>query len=139
MAILKGGNHPDDVSSLIWLYLNFRHFSYLEKAINLWTVGDAYLVQLNDVARDMQQHIAAGPVSGVDVQRWKDQIFAINDGVTPAAKAFSDALGEGSRVILRLLLATNLATALGLIALALMRTHKPVSYTHLTLPTNREV
>jgi hypothetical protein len=34
-GILKGGNHPDDVSSLIWLYLNFRHFSYLEKAIDL--------------------------------------------------------------------------------------------------------
>ncbi|WP_223466063.1 EAL domain-containing protein [Pseudomonas sp. GL-RE-26] len=130
VAILKGGNHPDDVSSLIWLYLNFRHFSYLEKAINLWTVGDAYLVQLDDVARDMHQHIAGGPVSGVDVQRWKEQIFAINDGVTPAAKAFSDALGEGSRVILRLLLVTNLATALGLIALALMRTHKLLKQRH---------
>jgi hypothetical protein len=43
-GILKGGNHPDDVSSLIWLYLNFRHFSYLETAIDRWTVGDAYLV-----------------------------------------------------------------------------------------------
>lgn len=32
LGILKGGNHPDDVSSLIWLYLNFRHFSYLEKS-----------------------------------------------------------------------------------------------------------
>lgn len=39
-GILQGGNHPDDVSSLIWLYLNFRHFSYLEEAIDLWTVGD---------------------------------------------------------------------------------------------------
>ena len=129
-AILKGGNHPDDVSSLIWLYLNFRHFSYLEKAIDRWTVGDAYLVQLDAVARDMHQHITAGPASSADVQRWKEQIFAINDGVTPAAKAFSDALGEGSRVILRLLLMTNLATALGLIALALMRTHKLLKQRH---------
>ncbi|MFJ7108826.1 EAL domain-containing protein [Pseudomonas sp. NPDC098740] len=124
VAILKGGNHPDDVSSVIWLYLNFRHFSYLEKAIDLWTVGDAYLVQLDDVAKEMHQHIPVNQAAEVDIKRWKDQIFAINDGVTPAAKAFSDALGEGSRVILRLLLVTNLATALGLIALALMRTHK---------------
>jgi PAS domain-containing protein len=50
--------------------------------------------------------------------------------VTPAAKAFSDALGEGSRVILRLLLITNLATALGLIALALLRTHKLLAQRH---------
>jgi PAS domain-containing protein len=130
LAILKGGNHPDDVSSLIWLYLNFRHFSYLEKAIDLWTVGDAYLVKLDDVARDMHRHITASPASEADIQHWKAQIFAINDEVTPAAKAFSDALGEGSRVILRLLLLTNLATALGLIALALMRTHKLLKQRH---------
>src|SRR5471032_2798803 len=124
LGILKGGNHPDDVSSLIWLYLNFRHFSYLEKAIERWTVGDSYLVQLDDVAREMHQGVVDNQATSADIKRWKDQIFAINDGVTPAAKAFSDALGEGSRVILRLLLVTNLATALGLIVLALLRTHK---------------
>lgn len=123
-GILQGGNHPDDVSSLIWLYLNFRHFSYLEEAIDLWTVGDGYLIELDNVARQMHSSITAGQASEVDVRGWKAQIFAINDSVTPAAKAFSDALGEGSRFILRLLLVTNFATALGLIVLALLRTHK---------------
>ncbi|ROM71274.1 PAS domain S-box protein [Pseudomonas brassicacearum] len=123
-GILKGGNHPDDVSSLIWLYLNFRHFSYLEEAIDLWTVGDGYLIELDNVARQMHDSITAGQASESDIRSWKAQIFAINDSVTPAAKAFSDALGEGSRFILRLLLVTNFATALGLIVLALLRTHK---------------
>ncbi len=123
-GILQGGNHPDDVSSVIWLYLNFRHFSYLEEAIDLWTVGDGYLIELDNVAQQMHSSISAGQASEVDVRGWKAQIFAINDSVTPAAKAFSDALGEGSRFILRLLLVTNFATALGLIVLALLRTHK---------------
>ena len=124
VGILKGGNHPDDVSSVIWLYLNFRHFSYLEEAIDLWTVGDGYLIELDNVARQMHSSITTGQASEVDIRGWKAQIFAINDSVTPAAKAFSDALGEGSRFILRLLLVTNFATALGLIVLALLRTHK---------------
>ncbi len=130
LGILKGGNHPDDVSSLIWLYLNFRLFSYLEKAIELWTVGDGYLVQLDNLAREMHAAISADRVNANDVRQWKAHIIAINDGVTPAAKAFSDALGEGSRVILRLLLITNLATALGLIVLALLRTHKLLAQRH---------
>ncbi|PHX34490.1 hypothetical protein AO284_17025, partial [Pseudomonas sp. NZIPFR-PS2] len=62
--------------------------------------------------------------------QWKAHIVGINEGVTPAAKAFSDALGEGSRMILRLLLITNLATALGLIVLALLRTHKLLTQRH---------
>lgn len=129
-GILNGGNHPDDVSSLIWLYLNFRHFSYLETAIDRWTVGDAYLMQLDNVALEMHQRIVGNQASDADIQRWKARIFAINEAVTPAAKAFSDALGEGSRLILRLLLFTNLATALGLIALALLRTHKLLAQRH---------
>ncbi|MCI0994153.1 EAL domain-containing protein [Pseudomonas corrugata] len=123
-GILQGGNHPDDVPSLIWLYLNFRHFSYLEEAIDLWTVGDGYLIELDNVARQMHDSIAEGTASETDIRGWKARIFAINDSVTPAAKAFSDELGEGSRFILRLLLVTNFATALGLIVLALLRTHK---------------
>lgn len=130
LGILKGGNHPDDVSSLIWLYLNFRHFSYLEKAIDLWIVGDSYLLQLDSVAREMRQGMASNLATAGDIQDWKARIFVINENVTPAAKAFSDALGEGARFILRLLLMTNLVTALGLIALALLRTHKLLKQRH---------
>ena len=129
-GILKGGNHPDDVPSLIWLYLNFRHFSYLETAIDRWTLGDAYLVRLDEVAREMHQRIADNQATPEDIERWKFAIYDINEAVTPAARAFSDALGEGSRVILRLLLVINLATALGLIVLALLRTHKLLAQRH---------
>jgi hypothetical protein len=74
LGILKGGNHPDDVSNLIWLYLNFRHFSYLEKAIELWAVGDGYLMQLDDLAREMHDAITRDQVSANDVRQWKAHI-----------------------------------------------------------------
>jgi len=123
-GILQGGNHPDDVSSLIWLYLNFRQVSYLGTAIELWAVGDGFLNQLNDVARRMHEGFRSGTADARDVAAWKARIATINDGVTPAARAFSDALGEGSRALLRVLLVTNLVTALFLIALAWMRSSK---------------
>ncbi|WP_282367528.1 EAL domain-containing protein [Pseudomonas sp. PS02290] len=129
-GILQGGNHPDDAQSIIWLYLNFQHFSYLEKAIDLWKVGDNYLVQLDEVAREMHARIQEGNVTNSEVLGWRQRISAINEGVTPAAMAFSDALGEGSRVILRILLVVNLATALCLIILALLRTHKLLEQRH---------
>ncbi|MDD1968235.1 EAL domain-containing protein [Pseudomonas putida] len=129
-GILQGGNHPDDARGIIWLYLNFRHFSYLEKAIDLWKIGDNYLVQLDEVARDMHKRILDGSATNGDVLGWRQRINAINEGVTPAAMAFSDALGEGSRVILRILLVVNLTTAVLLIILALLRTHKLLEQRH---------
>jgi len=129
-GILQGGNHPDDAQGIIWLYLNFRHFSYLEKAIDLWKIGDNYLVQLDEVAREMHTRILEGSATNADVLEWRQRINAINEGVTPAAMAFSDALGEGSRVILRILLVVNLTTAVLLIILALLRTHKLLEQRH---------
>jgi diguanylate cyclase (GGDEF)-like protein/PAS domain S-box-containing protein len=129
-GILQGGNHPDDAQGIIWLYLNFRHFSYLEKAIDLWKIGDNYLVQLDEVAREMHDRILEGSATNADVLAWRQRINAINEGVTPAAMAFSDALGEGSRVILRILLVVNLTTAVFLIILALLRTHKLLEQRH---------
>lgn len=129
-GILKGGNHPDDVASLIWLYQNFHNYSFLKSAIEKWKVGDSYLVKLGAVAQEMHRDISSGRASTDDIQRWQSQILAINNGVTPSAKAFSDALGEGSRTILQVLMITNLATALVLIALALLWTHKLLSQRH---------
>ncbi len=111
-GILKGGNHADDVTAIIWLYRNFHDFSYFERAIELWLVGDKYVMELIDVAGKMRAGIGAGQASAEQVQQWKTEIHAINEKVTPAAKAFSDALGEGSRALLRLLLVANLASAI---------------------------
>lgn len=120
-GILKGGNHADDVTAIIWLYRNFHDFSYFERAIELWLVGDKYVMELIDVAGKMRAGIGAGQASAEQVQQWKTEIHAINEKVTPAAKAFSDALGEGSRALLRLLLVANLTTASVLILLAFLR------------------
>ncbi|WP_449431640.1 EAL domain-containing protein [Pseudomonas putida] len=123
-AVLRGGNHPEDVERIIWFYRNFRHVSYMQTAIDYWNIGDDYLAQLDVLAVEMRKGFLDGQPSARQVSDWKARIVAINQGVTPAAKAFSDALGEGSRMLLRVLLFTNLLTALFLIAIAWRRSSK---------------
>ena len=120
-GILQGGNHPEDVNRIIWFYRNFRQISYMQTAIDYWDIGDEYLRQLDVLAVQMREGFTSGQASPRQVAEWRARIVAINDGVTPAAKAFSDALGEGSRVLLKVLMGTNLLTALFLIALAWRR------------------
>ncbi|MFB4393723.1 MULTISPECIES: EAL domain-containing protein [unclassified Pseudomonas] len=123
-GILQGGNHPNDVNRIIWFYRNFRQVSYFQTAIDYWDIGDEYLRQLDVLAVEMRNGFSQGTVGPVQIAQWRARIVAINDGVTPAAKAFSDALGEGSRVLLLVLMVTNLFTALFLIALAWWRSGK---------------
>ncbi|MGE7990911.1 EAL domain-containing protein [Pseudomonas sp. NPDC089554] len=123
-GILQGGNHPNDVNRIIWFYRNFRQVSYFQTAIDYWDIGDEYLRQLDVLAVEMRHGFSQGSVDPSQIAQWRARIVAINDGVTPAAKAFSDALGEGSRVLLLVLMVTNLFTALFLIALAWWRSGK---------------
>lgn len=123
-GILQGGNHVEDVSAMIWLYLNFRHLRYMKTSIDHWKMGDQYMGQLDELARTMHTRILDDLATPLDLLTWREQIVAINEGVTPVARAFSESLGEGSRALLQLLLIINLVTALGLILLALRYTHK---------------
>lgn len=123
-GFLQGGNHPHDIDRLIWLYRYFRHVSYLEEAIGYWVFGDAELQELAQLADQMYAGISTGQASTAQIRRWTEEIHAINLRLTPAAKAFSDTLGEGARAILSLLLLTNALTAALLILLAVRRTRK---------------
>lgn len=121
---LDGGNHPGDVDSLIWLYRYFHQYSYFDEAVRRWIVGDTYLDQLEQLAGEMHMRIQSGTVSAGDLSYWNTRIQSINDGVTPAAMAFSAALGEGSRVLMWGLLVINCLAGLALILLAVWRTRK---------------
>ena len=121
---LQGGIHPDDIGTLIWLYRYFHEYSYFDQAVKMWIIGDAYLDQLEQLSDEMSAKIRAGDVRPGDLSYWNSRIQAINDGVTPAAMAFSAALGQGSRMIMWVLLVVNGLTGLALILLAVWRTRK---------------
>jgi len=126
-GILQGGNHPEDVSRIIWFYSYFRNISFMQKAIAYWDIGDDYLRQLDLLATEIHSSFSSGQPTLEQVNEWKARIATINEGVTPAAKAFSDALGEGSRVLLKVLLISNLLTAIFLITMAWRRSSKLLS------------
>src|SRR5271166_6169664 len=44
-----GQNAPDDVPSLVQLFLRFRHFSFMDSAIRIWREGDELTDQLADL------------------------------------------------------------------------------------------
>ncbi|MDB5846625.1 MAG: domain S-box protein [Rhodoferax sp.] len=120
----RGRNHPDDIGSLIWLFSNFRAFDIVQKPVGWWAVGDDYMRLLKALSQDIQARRNAGPVDAATVAQWRMQIQGINLAVTPAATAFSEALGEGSRFIVRLLLWLNIGTAAVLILLSVLHTRK---------------
>lgn len=126
-GILAGGNHPDDVAAIIWLYRYFHDFSYFRDAVRYWEQGDRYLDELDAIAEQMHRRIEQGRVDPSELDGWSQNIQRISENIAPASLAFSVALGEGSRAVARLLLAANVLSGLTLILLAVWRTRKLLS------------
>ena len=104
-GFLAGGNHPEDIDVLIFLFRRFRHVPYVSDAVTIWTEGDAYVAKLNDLGAKVhsqwQQQSFSEPNS---LAAARNELWEINTRLTKLENAFSERLGEGARLIRRILL-----------------------------------
>lgn len=126
-GFLQGGNHPDDVPELIWLFRNFRHVSYLEAAIQQWIATDSMLLQLGIFGDAIRTEMRAGLQGDeLKLRSLSSELYDLNRNLTVHANAFSEVLGEGSRSIRMILAGLNSATAAALIFLMIWHTRRLV-------------
>ncbi|RGE47147.1 diguanylate cyclase [Comamonas testosteroni] len=116
-GIEQGQNHPDDVNAIIWLLRTFRYFSWVQEPVRFWKQGDAYLRQLDTLAREISATYGENRSTPELISTWKREIDQINEGATAVTKAFSDSLGHSSRAIVALLLVLNCGLAMVLMVL----------------------
>ena len=119
-GFLEGGNKPDDVERMIWLFRYFAAAPYMRDAVEYWRETDATLQQLMALRSTIEQQSEHG-LKDQHVQDWKAEIDSIDEQLAPRAVAFSESLGRGSKSIKRLLTAANLASAVLLIGFVLLR------------------
>jgi diguanylate cyclase (GGDEF)-like protein/PAS domain S-box-containing protein len=121
-GFIRGGNHPDDIGRMIWLFRTFDDLEPMRKAIAVWTKGDELIAQLDEVGRRIDARIRAG--AGLPVLLpLLEEVDRINQQVRPLEDEFSALLGAISRQVTVLLLSllTVLATALFTVALLISR------------------
>jgi diguanylate cyclase (GGDEF)-like protein len=121
-GFLQGGNHPEDIPGMIWLFRSFSEVSYLARAIESWRETDAVIDEVVALAAAIHADVTGARTGSMRLAARKAQIDDINERTTPLAVAFSARLGVGSRSIQRLLMIANMLTAALLILLGIWRT-----------------
>jgi signal transduction histidine kinase/CheY-like chemotaxis protein len=116
-----GQNSPDDVPSLVKLFLRFRHLSFMASAIQIWSEGDKLTDQLADLGRKAHEQIAAGRITSPQRADLIERIDQLNERLIGLENNFSRTLGEGSRwvtgvVFQALLLADLVLLVVGFVA-----------------------
>lgn len=125
VGFLQGGNHPDDVPGLIWLFRYFNRVSFLQEAIHEWAATDPMLLELSVFGEVIRSELAHGPIEDRDRLRLLSlRLSELNTQFTVHAKRFSTVLGEGSRAIKVTLTCINIVVAATLILLLIWHTRR---------------
>jgi len=114
-GLIRGGNHPDDVSRMIWLFRTFGELELMSRVIAVWRTGDEKILQLDDVGRRLDARIRSG-VAPAFLLPLLDDLDRLNRELRPLEDEFSARLGAISRqvtLVLLLLLTAMTATLLG--------------------------
>ncbi|MDH2343392.1 GGDEF domain-containing protein [Bradyrhizobium sp. SSUT18] len=127
IGFLQGGNHPDDVPGLIWLFRYFNRVSFLQEAIREWTATDPMLLELSVFGEVIRSELENRPVQDSNrLQLLSSRLSELNIQFTVHANRFSTVLGEGSRAIKATLTCVNIVTAVTLILLLIWHTRRLV-------------
>ncbi len=123
-GLLAGGSHPQDIDSAIWLFRYGHKYSYMKRAIDYWRATDEGLLELRHLGDTIRVASRSGPPSQTQLAAWQVQLFAIDEKLAPKAWAFSNALGDASRAVTRMLIWLNLGAGAILILLGFFGTRK---------------
>ncbi|WP_426412111.1 GGDEF domain-containing protein [Bradyrhizobium ganzhouense] len=127
IGFLQGGNHPDDVPGMIWLFRYFSGINFFQEAIREWAATDPMLLELSIFGEVIRSDLKDGPIRNVDrLQFLSSRLSELNAQFTGHAERFSTALGEGSRTIKVTLTCVNIVTAVALILLLIWHTRRLV-------------
>ena len=103
-GFLAGGNDPADISSLIWLFRCCSHLPRMQRVIEYWTQGDAHIMQLQELAQELQAEMQSRWPSSIGIGQLLARVEALNDSVHPLEAAFTETLGDNARWISSLLM-----------------------------------
>lgn len=106
---LQGGSDPADIDSIISVFRLFGGLGPVRRAIDIWTEGDAYTLQICTLA--VRAHPSDGSaVPAAEEAHIRAELHRINGELTPLAARFSSTLGDLARTTRSLLI---LALAVG--------------------------
>lgn len=119
-GFLAGGVPAEDIPEMIFLFRNFRSFSFFAEAVDIWGKADECVQELMSMSREIA---VAENTAQLDDQRRRlflNRIDVLNTKVTALQQGFSTVLAGGARTVQWLLLGVIMTAAGVLLGIAML-------------------
>jgi len=95
-GLLRGGNHPDDIAGMIWLFRNFAGMPKLREAIEVWRESDQPIQELAKLANVLEIAWADGELDQISRQQVLARLEQANAENYALSKRFVAAFTEAT-------------------------------------------
>lgn len=96
-GFLAGRNHPEDIDTMVSLFIHLGDYPPLREAIDTWEVADQAIDELLLVGEQLHQRIAAGSLPAEDLAPVLAALQAVDARLTQHEEAFSTIIGDLAR------------------------------------------
>lgn len=105
-GFIAGGNSPEDIADLVFVFRNLGSTPYMSAAVAIWTQGDADIGQLRTLGARIRQQRASIMRGAADAFASSSlvELETLNGRLTRLEDRFSATLGVGARATERILL-----------------------------------
>lgn len=98
-GLLQGGNHPDEIGGMVFLFMHLRELPLLRDVVQIWADADVALLALTEAAERMHASHRALCAQQRHDRSAMQEVYRINDALTPLQREFSQRLGHVNRTI----------------------------------------
>lgn len=113
-----GGNHPDDIPTMIALFEYFEAAPYFRDAIAAWREADTHILELQELGRRLEREWTGDDPSQAAIARMRSELSGIDERLRVLQNRFSQTLGTGLRALTTVLAALTAAMLLAFAAIA---------------------
>ena len=99
-SFLQGGNPPDDIAKMIWLFRLFQNAPYFNDAITAWRSSDPWVIRLGDTIEKLPIALQTSPS---EVEAVQIELDEITNRLAQPQSQFQVKMSLASRVITSLL------------------------------------
>lgn len=98
-GLVQGGNHPDDVPTMMFLFRSFKNAPYLKDAIAAWRESDEPIVELQTLLEQIRLEWSSQEPNLFHIEELSNQLARINKRLEANAEQFRIKMSEASRAM----------------------------------------
>ena len=103
-GLQQGMNHPKDIPGMIYLFRYFSGIPYLAQSTAIWAATDERIMQLQELAAELQRAHANPAVPTLVIDDLRAQIRVVDAAIRTLEENFSHTLSEAARWLKQTLL-----------------------------------